>query len=184
MSRAPAGGPPPPRATRAPLEVARDWLRSQLEDSPALEDDSELGSRFIDKLNRGETELTDLPSQPAAIASGVLYDVMGAPPDWGTGYSTIFIGVREPGTPRDRFLASMSEHVSEVRAAFESRGLRGYTIMATPDFEIAFQNWDSEAAATAAMTSEAGQAVVADADTLMSFDVFEPIGWASSPRTP
>jgi hypothetical protein len=54
------------------------------------------------------------------------------------------------------------------KRAFAKRGLKGYVVVATDDWEIAWMNWESEQAMSAAMDSPEGKRIVEDAGKWMA----------------
>lgn len=103
------------------------------------------------------------------------YDVLNRPVDWQKGYSTFFFGRRKPEVSPEAFVRWLPTHVNRVASAFDSggdSGLRGYVLVFTPDWEIAYQNWDSEQAMKDAFQREAGRAIVEDASPRMASEQF------------
>lgn len=136
---------------------------------------------LFDKERSGRGAVSPLGDE---IVAGVPYDVLGKTVDWRFGYSTFFIGLRQDGVPAESFLKKLHEHVLEARDAFGSRGLDGYVVVATRDYEIAYLHWPSKAAAEAAWRTEKGQAAVAGARALLKplqFSDTEPYDGAPRP---
>ncbi|MEQ1878218.1 MAG: hypothetical protein ABL958_16370 [Bdellovibrionia bacterium] len=86
---------------------------------------------------------------------------------WAKGYNTLYIGSRKSPVTSEGFLKQLGTHVESVRSLFYRKGLQGYVIMATPDYEIAFQNWSSKEAMEAAFASAEGQLIQRDAATFL-----------------
>ncbi len=105
------------------------------------------------------------------------YDLIGKKLDWSRGYTNFFIGEKKAGLSSEAFLRGLDQHVRKVRHFFRGAGLLGYVIIATPDREYAFMNWESKSHADYAMAHPAGKLVRAEAESLM-----KTLNWTVSER--
>lgn len=96
-----------------------------------------------------------------ALAADTAYDVFGKPVDWQTGYSTFYVGLRDPKLSPAQFLEALRKHVIAMRAVLAPRGADGYVFLGTGDYETAYLHWPSRAAADAAFAAPEVQAAVA-----------------------
>lgn len=109
------------------------------------------------------------------ITPNIVYDVSAQPIDWKSGYSTIFVGSRLKSSSPTEFLPHLTRHVVAVKKALEPQGLRGYIVLATDDYEIAYLNWADQETADKAFASPEGQAVRADGRSFMEPVLFTKI---------
>lgn len=109
-----------------------------------------------------------IPWKPGdKIAVDQAYDVLGSAPDWQTGHTTFWIGLRKKGSAQE-FLNFLAQHVADIKTSLKPRGLRGYVFMATGDYEIAYQNWTSKANMEAAYADTSVKKTTAEAGEWMS----------------
>lgn len=111
-------------------------------------------------------EVAVVPFAGALTDQGA-YDVLAAPTDWATGFTTFFIGRRQESVAPGDFPVRLHAQVRRERAAFAPMGLRGYVFMATTDTKLSFMHWTDMAAFGRAMASAEGQAVAAESRALM-----------------
>lgn len=90
------------------------------------------------------------------------YDVLSKPVDWQKGHSVCFFGLRKKSLRPDFFWDTLYKHIIYTRTAFSPLGLKGYVILVSPDYEIAFMNWESKSAMENALQSQKGKALVRD----------------------
>jgi hypothetical protein len=109
---------------------------------------------------------------PSSLVSKTAYDLMGTSNDWGSGFTTFFIGLKKHDQTPEQFLKSLSDHVKLVSDSFKSMGLKGYIIIADEQYEVAYMNWASAEAMNLAFSSSAGKAVADDESR-----VFNTIQW-------
>lgn len=98
--------------------------------------------------------------------------VMSSPDGIASGHTTFFIGYREDFIPRSSFTKFLDHHLKLVWETFRDKGLRGYYVLATQDYEIAVMNWKSEEDMNRAFT-EKGAEITADAQKFMRSLVWE-----------
>jgi hypothetical protein len=114
-----------------------------------------------------------LPANLAVLQSGVAYDVVNQPLDWQAGYTTFYIGTRKPVVPSAEFLPWLTHHVRQFSQSFARIGLRGYVMLGTEDYEIAFVNWDSKPAFDRAMSSPFGKPIFDEAGKYLDTRMFQ-----------
>lgn len=90
------------------------------------------------------------------------------------GYSVFFIGARLDRLPVPAFAAALDHHLSLVANLMSPRGLRGYVVYATPDFEVAVMTWTSEADMTKAF-AQTGSIVPDDAGRFLKTLIWEKL---------
>lgn len=95
-------------------------------------------------------------------------DVIGCGIDWQAGCTLVFIGQRLASVPADGFLPALTNHVIRARDAFRPLGLDGYIVVSNKDQELAWLHWKSKEKMEAALATEEGKSVAADAATIMS----------------
>lgn len=106
-------------------------------------------------------------NSPAVLEHNRAYDMIGEAIDWKQGHSTFFIGLRKNNLTSAEYLRWLSQHVSEVARVLRPYGLRGYIVIANENYEVAFMNWSSAEARTAAFTTAEGQKIRADISIYM-----------------
>jgi hypothetical protein len=92
--------------------------------------------------------------------------------NWYDHYTTAFIGVKKKKYSSKDFHAWLEKHVADVVRVFGSN-IHGYVFVAGPDFEIAYMNWESEAAMKAGFEGVEGKRIAAEASKWMSNKMFE-----------
>lgn len=108
------------------------------------------------------------------IAPETPYDVLGLPVDWQSGCSSFFFGLRGDGVAPADFLAKLHQHVMDAKA-LAKHGMDGYLIVATDQYEIAYQHWP-RCDAEAAFQTEDGKRVSQGAQTLFKPSPMQWIG--------
>ena len=114
------------------------------------------------------------PRKPLQVKIGGSYDVLSRPVDWQRGFTTFYFGVRRKGLSNAAYEKGMSRHVEMVKRGFYRQGMQGYLILVTDKYEIAYQNWKSQAHFQRAMQSKAGKIVQQDANKLLKTFMFQP----------
>ena len=84
-----------------------------------------------------------------------------------------YFGIRKQGVSKTEFLKSLASHVRLVRSKMQPRGLDGYLVIATEDYEIAYMHWSSRARMDAANASADGPAIAADAGKIMDTQMWQ-----------
>ncbi|MBI2068351.1 MAG: type 1 glutamine amidotransferase domain-containing protein [Deltaproteobacteria bacterium] len=158
----------------ASVFVASPWTGNVVRDRELITaqnpmSDVRFSEEFLEALiQRRVGALPQKKGMPkGGIEPNVVYDISAEALDWKNGYSTVFVGSRLKGSSPSEFLPHLTKHVGEVKQAFEPQGLRGYIVLATSDYEIAYLNWTSKEAADKAFASPDGKKVVADAQSFM-----------------
>jgi len=128
---------------------------------------------FDKSVSKSEVPISFHQRRPEVLESGKAYDMVGKVIDWQQGHTLLFMGNRKPQIEGVEFLKAMTAHVQNVANAFADMGLLGYMILTTEDYEIAFLNWESKAAAEKAFAHGAGKKVGDEAGRIMDFDMWE-----------
>jgi quinol monooxygenase YgiN len=129
-------------------------------------DNPATGALIIPGQSRGSRSLVPRPFaeiSPEEFRREAAYDVLSQPVDWQTGHSMFFMGLRKPSLRPDFFWDALYRHIQNVRTAFPAQGLKGYLVLADPNYEIALLNWESREAMEKALNSPAGQALEKEA---------------------
>ena len=119
------------------------WLESFVED------------RFQTSKRRPLKSLQD-----NRLPSGVVIDVIRRGCTWDTGLALVSFKRRKADFPRQRFLKRIHNDVKRRLKAFENKGLKGYVVLATRDFEMAYLNWRNRASFNRAMASPKGKSLM------------------------
>ena len=110
---------------------------------------------------------------PSTLVPNTSYDVIGTPIDWAGGYTVFYLGLRKPEISAEQFLRDLAVHVGFVAGKLTPLGLKGYIIIANPDYEVAYMNWSSKRAMDFAFTQEAGKSVSADGAKILNRLMFQ-----------
>ena len=116
------------------------------------------------------------PRKRIRVQLGQAYDVLSMPVNWRQGYTTFYFGVRRKGLSNNDFAQGMSQHVELVKRGFYPQGMRGYVILVTDRYEIAYQNWASEAHFRKAMQSNAAKYIQKQGQPYLKTFMFRPAG--------
>ena len=73
----------------------------------------------------------------------LLSDILRDGCTWDSGYVALLFGRRKPSCPKKRFLTELFRYTDMRFSAF-GKGLKGYIVLATEDFEMAYLNWSSK----------------------------------------
>lgn len=122
---------------------------------------------FEDPSKGGRTQSQTARPLARVLEPEVPVDVLGTWPDWQTGYTQVFVGLRHPDVPKEEFLGLLTDHVVEVREAFGPRGLDGYIAVGNHETEIAWLHWTSRSKASEAFKSEVGYKVAEGAERIL-----------------
>ena len=118
------------------------------------------------------------------LVAETAYDVLVRPVDWQKGYSTVYVGLRDPKRTPAEFLEGLRKHVVAMRDALAPRGADGYIFVGTDDYELAFLHWPSRKAADAAFASDPVKAAAATAEGVLvnlQFSPTEPFAGSIKP---
>ena len=112
---------------------------------------------------------------------GAAFDVLGIPVDWNSGQTFFFFGLRKPSLTPENFFRKLKTHVACVKSSFASQGLKGYLVLITGEYEIAFLNWESGSAMQKAMSTPKGKALFENAKSIQINHMWAPVkrydGW-------
>jgi len=136
---------------------------------------------FTPKISFSLVPQPYLGSVPSNDARGVAYDVFGKPVDWRNGHTIFSFGVRKKNITPQLFLTRLNQNIGYIRTAYSDKGLRGYLILLTKDYEIAFMNWDNEETMHRLTESVLGKVIARDADDILDNSMSVPAknfdGW-------
>lgn len=167
---------PTPVVKKRPNPVPSEISLLVFESKAAYE--KALQSPDIKKFNDSRWEIFDQKTSSAEapilfdpaktkLSSGKAYDLYGEGLDWRTGHNTVYIGLRKSGLKQSEFMRRLTAHLKQASQAMKPKGLRGYVVLATEDYEIAWQNWKDQAAYDAAMNSDEAKPIITDAGSIM-----------------
>jgi hypothetical protein len=170
--------PPKAKPASIPEELALVALTSET-DYRAIRATPE-GTRYSDRhwdlfekaTSKSSKRVVDFEREkPTALEAELGHSMLSPSLDWSEGASYAFIGTRKPGFTQAQFLARLKAHVELATSRMRPRGLRGYLVIATPEYEIAYLNWTSAEDHDRAFATDDGKAVFGDGaefmDTLM-----------------
>ena len=129
---------------------------------------------FFDKATSKSAPMTDYGSaRPDSLITNNAYDMMGEAIDWANGYNAVFIGTKKENLTSKDFLTKLQSHIENAKAVMGPKGLKGYIVIANENYEIAYLNWESRAAHDAALVTEEGKAVFAEAGNIMNVLMYQ-----------
>lgn len=114
------------------------------------------------------------PRRMISMKIGHSYDVLSLPVDWKKGFTTFYMGIRRKGLSNQQYEAGMSRHVEGVKRGFYKMGMKGYLVLLTDRYEIAYQNWQSREAFERAMKSNTAKIITKDAKRFLKTFMFQP----------
>ncbi len=103
----------------------------------------------------------------AGLPVNVVLDASPKRTTWDTGHVVVHLGRRKKNVKRRIFLPLLKKHIKHGLRLLKGKGLRGYMVLATKDYELAYLQWRSEAHMTRVLSSKKGKAMVAEAASFM-----------------
>jgi hypothetical protein len=129
----------------------------------------------FDRTTSASATMLDFTAlNPSVLEHNKAYDVIGKPVDWAKGFATAYIGLRKTGITSANFLKGLTGHVSLVKRALTSKGLKGYIVIAHENYEVAYMLWDSRTSMERAFAGQAGEVIRKDGEKILTPLMFKP----------
>ncbi len=153
------------------VQVGTNWSSNSMRDRELItgqnpQSEEAFTALFLEALTERRLSFKTIErwNDRAELKPGFLY-TMNTKTNWHMGYTTLFIGERKDSVSGADFISRLTKHVVAVKDAFRPMGLKGYLFYATQEYEIAYQNWESQTAASDAFASKAAKLIFEDAQT-------------------
>ena len=101
------------------------------------------------------------------LPSGVVIDVLRQGCTWDTGLVLVSFKRRKSEFPVQPFTKRIYKSAKGQLAAFKNKGLKGYVVLATKDYELAYLNWQNRVSFNRAMASKKGKALMKSNEAVM-----------------
>lgn len=128
---------------------------------------------LFDKNISKSADMLSFTGGITSLQPNAAYNIIGKPVDLAKGVTFAFVGLRKPEISKPNFLRAMASHVRLVAKTLGPKGLKGYLILATEEYEIAYMVWESQAHADAAFASPEGALVQADANKSLNLLIWK-----------
>ncbi|MBS1983263.1 MAG: type 1 glutamine amidotransferase domain-containing protein [Bdellovibrionales bacterium] len=168
------------RSKGALIEVAMPWASHAFRDRELITGQNPMSDKAVAELlieALVERKVKQLPLSTSLDLTGrKVFDVQqgSRQVDWSQGHTTFYVGVRRTEVSSSSFGKRLEAHIQKAKSAFAPKALKGYRVIATPEYEIAFQNWTNEATMNETF-AQVGAPVVADAEGFMRRLVFKGV---------
>lgn len=165
------GMPPTMKSTYIPDEIALVAFDSEdsyrtLRSTPEGKEYAEAHWDLFNKDNSKSANLEGFDGKQLNFE--VATDVLGKPVDWSRGVTFFYIGERKKDVSLLQFQSVMTHHVQAVKDAFTPYGIKGYIILLSEHYEIAFMNFDSMGPASQAFASKEGVLIQEESASIMN----------------